>query len=134
MNELVSTKQRCTLCTNNNFGAKEQPNAATGGTYPSISPQPRPTRPNPDPTHSLAVVGPIACLSPSPSPQKKRALGDRTNNSATEAAPAGKAGIIAAGTPGVQPAAAAERRAASRALIDGESAINDESAGECNQS
>ena len=86
-------------------------------------------------TQNRAVLSPL-------SPQKKRALGDRTNNTATEGAPAagGKAkakarGLVAAGTPGVQPAAAAaERRAASRALIDGESAINDESAGGCNQS
>lgn len=69
---------------------------------------------------------------------KKRALGDRTNNTpakATATAVTGKLGSAASTTAGgVQPAAAAERRAASRALLDGEGPINDEGAGECNQS
>lgn len=69
---------------------------------------------------------------------KKRALGDRTNNTPAKATAAvtGKLGSAAATTTagGVQPAAAAERRAASRALLDGEGPVNDEGAGECNQS
>ncbi|CBJ28848.1 kinesin family-like protein [Ectocarpus siliculosus] len=75
----------------------------------------------------------------SPSMSKKRALGDRTNNTPAKAtataAVAGKLGAATSTTAGgVQPAAAAERRAASRALLDGEGPINDEGAGECNQS
>ncbi|CAM9940740.1 unnamed protein product [Ectocarpus fasciculatus] len=73
-----------------------------------------------------------------PSASKKRALGDRTNNTPAKATAAvtGKLGSAAATTTagGVQPAAAAERRAASRALLDGEGPVNDEGAGECNQS
>lgn len=68
---------------------------------------------------------------------KKRALGDRTNSTPAKATPAvaGKPLSALAATPrGVQPGAAAERRAASRALIDGEGPVNDEGAGECNQS
>ncbi|CAN0529920.1 unnamed protein product [Ectocarpus sp. 12 AP-2014] len=70
---------------------------------------------------------------------KKRALGDRTNNTPAKAtataAVTGKLRSAASTTAGgVQPAVAAERRAASRALLDGEGPINDEGAGECNQS
>ncbi|CAM9372571.1 unnamed protein product [Scytosiphon promiscuus] len=74
---------------------------------------------------------------PPASASKKRALGNRTNSTPAEVthAVAGKVGTALASTPaGVQPAAAAERRAASRALIDGGGGVNDEGAGECNQS
>eukprot|EP00752_Nemacystus_decipiens_P014181 g12611.t1 len=73
-----------------------------------------------------------------PSATKKRALGDRTNNTSTSSdanpiASKNKPGA-AIGTPGVKPAAAAERRAASRALIDGEGPAAEDGPGECNQS
>lgn len=69
--------------------------------------------------------------------KNKRALGDRTNNASTDPNPnptASKPGAAIVGTPGVKPAAAAERRAASRALIDGEGAGGEEGPGECSQS
>eukprot|EP00903_Cladosiphon_okamuranus_P012223 g11463.t1 len=64
----------------------------------------------------------------------KGALGDRTNNTSTSADVDANPSARKIPQVQAQPAAAAERRAASRALIDGEGPVDEEGPGECNQS